>query len=71
MKVELETGRKNQIRVQLAEMNHPIVGDKLYGATGNPIGRLGLHASVLSFKHPTTKELVRFEAPRPKQFKVK
>lgn len=71
LKVELETGRKNQIRVQLAEMNHPIVGDKLYGATGNPIGRLGLHASVLSFKHPTTKKLVRFEAPRPKQFKVK
>lgn len=71
LKVNLETGRKNQIRVQLAEINHPIVGDKLYGATGNPIGRLGLHASVLAFKHPTTKKLVRFEAPRPKQFKVK
>lgn len=71
LKVELKTGRKNQIRVQLAEINHPIVGDKRYGATGNPIGRLGLHASVLSFKHPTTKQLVRFEAPRPKQFKVK
>lgn len=69
LKVELETGRKNQIRVQLADINHPIVGDKQYGAKSNPIARLGLHAHALAFKHPTTKQMVRYEAPLPANFK--
>ena len=69
VKVELLTGRKNQIRVQFADINHPVVGDKQYGAKSNPIARLGLHASALSFKHPTTKRMVRYEAPLPSNFK--
>ncbi len=44
LKVTIETGRKNQIRVVFSSLNHPIIGDKKYGAIKNPIGRLGLHA---------------------------
>jgi 23S rRNA pseudouridine1911/1915/1917 synthase len=69
LKIELGTGRKNQIRVHLNELGHPIVGDKKYGSTINPIGRLGLHAQVLAFDHPETGELMRFESPVPKKFK--
>lgn len=71
VKVDLETGRKNQIRVQFASIGHPVVGDKQYGASGDPIGRLGLHAYVLSFKHPTTEKLMRFEAPIPANLKIR
>lgn len=71
LKINLDTGRKNQIRVQLASIDHPVVGDKRYGAKGNPIGRLGLHAFGLSFKHPTTKKVMRFEAPIPTKLKIK
>ena len=69
LEVRLETGRKNQIRTHLAEARHPIVGDRLYGSTVNPLGRLGLHAKVLGFEHPTTKERMTFTAPVPKVFK--
>lgn len=68
LEVQLETGRKNQIRVHMEELGHPIVGDKKYGARSRGIGRLGLHANVLSFTHPTTGELMRFESPVPKVF---
>lgn len=68
MKVNLETGRKNQIRVHLAELGHPIVGDKKYGATSNPIGRLCLHAKLLAFQHPATEQNLRFETPIPHKF---
>lgn len=68
MKINLETGRKNQIRVHMQEIKHPIVGDKKYGAKLNHIGRLGLHAKVLSFKHPTTSEIMRFDSNLPKKF---
>lgn len=68
LKVNLETGRKNQIRVHMQDIGHPIVGDKKYGANTNPIGRLGLHASVLAFEHPKTGELLHFEAPIPEVF---
>lgn len=68
LQVNLETGRKNQIRVHMQEMGFPIVGDKKYGGKGNPIGRLGLHANVLTFKHPRTREVLRFESPIPKRF---
>jgi 23S rRNA pseudouridine1911/1915/1917 synthase len=68
LKVELETGRKNQIRVHLQEIGHPIIGDKKYGAAPSPIGRIGLHARVLAFVHPVTHEMMRFETPIPKKF---
>ncbi len=68
LKVNLETGRKNQIRVAMQEMGHPVVGDKKYGGKGNPIGRLGLHAHVLGFSHPRTGKHMRFESPTPSAF---
>ncbi|SEN69489.1 23S rRNA pseudouridine1911/1915/1917 synthase [Amphibacillus marinus] len=68
LKVNLDTGRKNQIRIQLASIGHPIVGDKKYRANGNPIKRLGLHAAVICFIHPTSKKKMRFEVPAPKVF---
>lgn len=68
LKVSLETGRKNQVRVHLQDIGHPIVGDAKYGATIDPIGRLGLHAWVLAFAHPITGEQLRFETPIPTRF---
>lgn len=70
LEVRLETGRKNQIRTHLAEAGHPVVGDRLYGSTVNPLGRLGLHAKLLGFEHPTTKKRMVFTAPVPKVFKT-
>ncbi|WP_153731971.1 RluA family pseudouridine synthase [Sporosarcina obsidiansis] len=68
LEVRLETGRKNQIRVHMEELGHPVVGDKKYGSTINPLRRLGLHATALSFLHPRNGKLVRFEAEVPKMF---
>jgi 23S rRNA pseudouridine1911/1915/1917 synthase len=68
LKVNPETGRKNQIRVHLKDIEHPIVGDKKYGSIINPINRLGLHAWVLSFIHPVTKAHLRFESNIPNKF---
>ncbi|WP_337045205.1 RluA family pseudouridine synthase [Emticicia sp. 17c] len=68
LKVNLETGRKNQIRVHAKDIKHPIVGDAKYGAKTNPINRLGLHAWVLAFTHPITKEKLRFETEVPFKF---
>ena len=68
LEVKLETGRKNQIRVHMEDLGHPIVGDKKYGSKHNVIGRLGLHAKVLSFQHPTTGQLLLFQADVPKSF---
>lgn len=68
LKVNLETGRKNQIRVHLKDIGYPIVGDEKYGAKTDPIGRLGLHAWVLSFIHPITNEEMYFETKIPKKF---
>lgn len=70
LEVQLETGRKNQIRTHLSEHGHPIVGDRLYGSTINPLGRLGLHARLLGFSHPITGERMTFEAPIPKVFRT-
>lgn len=67
--VRLETGRKNQIRVQLQSVGHSVAGDKRYGAKTNPLGRMGLHARLLSFVHPVTKEVLRFETPVPPMFR--
>jgi 23S rRNA pseudouridine1911/1915/1917 synthase len=68
LKVNLETGRKNQIRAHMEELGHPIVGDKKYGARGNPLARLGLHAWVLAFTHPVTGKEMRFETNIPRKF---
>jgi len=68
LKVNLDTGRKNQIRVHMQDLKHSIIGDVKYGGTKSPINRLGLHAQILSFKHPITNETMVFESPIPKQF---
>jgi 23S rRNA pseudouridine1911/1915/1917 synthase len=66
LEVELGSGRKHQIRVHLAELGHPITGDKVYGASGkNPLGRLALHAERLVFRHPATGERKQFESTCP------
>lgn len=70
LEVTLETGRKNQIRAHLTEAGHPVVGDQLYGSSINPMGRLGLHAKLLGFAHPTTGERMTFTAPVPKVFRA-
>jgi len=68
LEVHLETGRKNQIRVHMQDLGHPIASDKKYGAKTKPFSRLGLHARVLAFEHPVTGKLMRFETDIPKQF---
>lgn len=68
LEVELETGRKNQIRVHMQDIGHPIVGDKKYGSKSNPIRRLGLHATTLAFYHPTMDKLVRYTVKVPDTF---
>jgi 23S rRNA pseudouridine1911/1915/1917 synthase len=68
LEIRLETGRKNQIRTHLAEAGHPVVGDRMYGSTVNPLGRLGLHAKLLGFEHPKTGKKLVFTAPVPKSF---
>lgn len=67
LEIELETGRKNQIRVHLESIGHPIVGDRKYGSSVS-IGRLALHARVLEFYHPVTGEIMHFETQIPKEF---
>ena len=66
---ELETGRKNQIRVHASIMGHPIAGDRKYGARSNPIARLALHAMTISFRHPVTGEPLKFNSGIPVAFK--
>lgn len=65
----LETGRKNQIRVHSADMGHPVCGDIKYGNGDGPLHRLCLHAYVLCFYHPVTRERMEFETPIPPAFK--
>jgi 23S rRNA pseudouridine1911/1915/1917 synthase len=65
LELTLDTGRKNQIRVQLAEAGHPIVGDEKYGAVTDPARRLALHATELNFRHPESGESLSFRSPLP------
>ncbi len=67
---KLETGRKNQIRVHSADMNHPVCGDVKYGNGDDPIHRLCLHAYMLHFFHPVTRARMEFETPIPSQFRM-
>ena len=66
--VNIDTGRKNQIRVHLGEIGHHIIGDDKYGEPSNPIKRLGLHAYELDLTHPITGKKMKFTAPVPKEF---
>lgn len=68
--ITLLTGRKNQIRVHLADKRHPVVGDRKYGNAGDQYRRLALHAKSISFKHPATGELMTFEAKLPDYFNM-
>ncbi len=69
LEVQLDTGRKNQIRVHMQSIGHSVVGDSRYGSTKDPFGRLGLHARVLSFRHPVTHKILYFETEIPSQFR--
>ena len=66
---QLETGRKNQIRVHSADMGHPVCGDVKYGNGDDPLHRLCLHAYMLYFWHPQTRERMEFETLIPTQFR--
>ena len=68
LEVQLETGRKNQIRAQLESVKHPIAGDKKYGAQTNPVGRVALHAGSIAFVHPATGEPMAFASSLPYKF---
>ena len=68
VELRLETGRKNQIRVHMHDLKHPIVGDEKYGSTSDPIKHVALHAYKLSFTHPMTNEELSFETPIPTNF---
>lgn len=68
VELKLETGRKNQIRVHMQDIGHPVAGDVKYGNGRNPIGRLALHAFRLNFYHPRTREFMNFETPFPTPF---
>lgn len=68
MELELDTGRKNQIRVHMKHIGHPITGDRRYGAVSSPIHRLALHARTLRFVHPITRREMNFSTPIPASF---
>jgi 23S rRNA pseudouridine1911/1915/1917 synthase len=70
LRLTLETGRKHQIRVHCQAAGHPVVGDKRYGSTESPMGRLCLHARLLSLIHPFTGKPLTFSSPLPSIFKV-
>jgi 23S rRNA-/tRNA-specific pseudouridylate synthase len=67
LRITLVTGRRGQIRAQLAALGHPIVGDRAYGSRRDPVGRICLHASRLGFVHPRGQR-VAFESPPPAEF---
>ena len=68
VEVELETGRRNQIRVQFADRGYPLLGDQVYGEESPLIDRQALHAEVLGLRHPVTDEMVVVKAPPPADF---
>lgn len=69
IELRLETGRTNQIRVQMSTIGHPVVGDRKYGSGVSPImNRLALHAHLLAFEHPVAQQKMVFELPIPREF---
>ena len=68
VELQLATGRKNQIRVHMKDIGHPIVGDRRYGAKVSPIHRLALHAQTLRFVHPITRKDMNFSISLPAGF---
>lgn len=68
LEVDIQTGRKNQIRSHLSELGHPVAGDEKYGAQTDPLGRLALHAQILSLADPRSGKLLTFTAPVPREF---
>lgn len=66
--IQLKTGRKNQIRVHMKELGHPVAGDKKYGGKNQAVARLMLHSDRLELKHPFTGKLMSFTAETPKEF---
>ena len=70
LELKIDTGRTHQIRVHMAEIGHPVVGDYTYSNGKNPFNVEGqmLHAKKIEFTHPTTKKKVEFEAPIPQYF---
>ncbi|MHC4553485.1 MAG: RluA family pseudouridine synthase [Planctomycetota bacterium] len=69
LEIDLLTGRKNQIRVHLADQGHPIVGDRKYGKKTDTVDRLLLHARAICFPHPTRDEIITAEAEVPDCFR--
>ncbi len=70
LEIDLQTGRKNQIRVHFAEKGHPVVGDRMYGRKEErSIKRLALHAASLGLKHPYSKEEMTFDTEMPAYFR--
>mgnify|MGYP003825572219 CR=1 FL=1 len=70
VEVRLETGRRNQIRVQFADRGFPLLGDQVYGETSELIDRQALHAEVLGFRHPVTDESLTVTAPMPEDMEA-
>ena len=70
VEVELETGRRNQIRVQFADRGFPLLGDQVYGEESPLLDRQALHAEVLGVKHPVTEEMIIVKAPLPADFEA-
>ena len=69
VEAQLETGRTHQIRVHMASIGHPLLGDTVYGPQKQPFALHGqaLHAKVLGFTHPITGQYLEFEAPLPEE----
>ncbi|MDP2877308.1 MAG: RluA family pseudouridine synthase [Holophaga sp.] len=70
VEVKLETGRRNQIRVQFADRGFPLLGDQVYGQKSELLDRQALHAEVLGFRHPVTDEQVTVTSPLPKDMEA-
>jgi 23S rRNA pseudouridine1911/1915/1917 synthase len=70
LELTLETGRRNQIRVQLAALGHPVAGDRKYGAKTDPARRLALHACELKFRHPVSGLAMEFHSALPPRLKT-
>lgn len=69
MEFDPREDRNNKIRVQMVELGHPVLGDRRYGQLISPLKRIALHAFLIRFRHPVTRELMKFEVAYPKEFR--